>query len=197
MTVKNNQNISLAAWLGKFGLYFVLLIGVLISIGPFYWMFIGATHSSGEIFSIPPNFLPGDKLAENFRGLRDQIPFPAGIVQLSAHNPALHDVRGPHKRPFRVRVRQVPLQGAGRHLLRAPPGDHDPLPGNAYTPLPNDDGDRLAQHLSGDNPAEPRLPVRHLPDASEHAGHPGRPARSRPRGRLRRVADLLEHSAYR
>lgn len=75
MTVKNNQNISLAAWLGKFGLYFVLLIGVLISIGPFYWMFIGATHSSGEIFSIPPNFLPGDKLAENFRGLRGQIPF--------------------------------------------------------------------------------------------------------------------------
>jgi lactose/L-arabinose transport system permease protein len=70
-----NKNTTPGAWLRKFGLYFLLLIGVMVSLFPFYWAFIGATRESGEIFSIPPNFLPGDNALENFQNLQAQINF--------------------------------------------------------------------------------------------------------------------------
>lgn len=57
----------------KTGMYTLLIIGVIFSVGPFYWMFVGATHSSGEIFKVPPNFLPGDKLIENFKHLNESV----------------------------------------------------------------------------------------------------------------------------
>ncbi|MFC0187043.1 carbohydrate ABC transporter permease [Fictibacillus aquaticus] len=59
--------------LQKVLMYTLLLFGVILSVGPFYWMFVSATHSSGEIFKVPPNFLPGDKLLENFRNLNESI----------------------------------------------------------------------------------------------------------------------------
>ncbi|WP_257347130.1 carbohydrate ABC transporter permease [Pseudalkalibacillus decolorationis] len=59
--------------LNKIVIYSFLLIGVIISIGPFYWMFIGATHPSGEIFNIPPQLLPGDYLVENFISLQESL----------------------------------------------------------------------------------------------------------------------------
>ncbi|SDO63768.1 carbohydrate ABC transporter permease [Alkalicoccus daliensis] len=69
MTNKNKGTVILR----KVGLYTALIIGVLLSMFPFYWMFIGATNPSGEIFSIPPNLLPGDHLVENFRNLNDNV----------------------------------------------------------------------------------------------------------------------------
>ncbi|RNA68514.1 carbohydrate ABC transporter permease [Alteribacter keqinensis] len=59
--------------LKKIGLYSFLLIGVIISMFPFYWMFIGATNPSGRIFSIPPNLTPGDHFFENLRNLNDTV----------------------------------------------------------------------------------------------------------------------------
>lgn len=72
---KRSGNISTGEWLRKFGIYFVLLIGALVSVFPFYWMFVGATRASGEIFSIPPNIFPGGNALENYRNLQDQIGF--------------------------------------------------------------------------------------------------------------------------
>lgn len=59
--------------LRKIGLYLALIAGVILSIFPFYWMFIGATNPSGEIFSIPPNLLPGDHFVENFQNLNENV----------------------------------------------------------------------------------------------------------------------------
>lgn len=59
--------------LKKIGLYTALMIGVILSTFPFYWMFIGATNPSGAIFSVPPNLLPGDHLAENFQNLNEGV----------------------------------------------------------------------------------------------------------------------------
>jgi lactose/L-arabinose transport system permease protein len=57
----------------KIVLYGLLIIGVLLSIGPFYWMIVGSTLPSGELFHLPPKLLPGDHLAENFQSLNDSL----------------------------------------------------------------------------------------------------------------------------
>lgn len=59
--------------LTKIGIYSFLLIGVILSIAPFYWMIVGSTLQSGEIFRVPPKLLPGDYLAENFQSLRESL----------------------------------------------------------------------------------------------------------------------------
>ncbi|MFF4582517.1 carbohydrate ABC transporter permease [Streptomyces sp. NPDC001389] len=42
---------------------------------PFYWLAVGATHSSAELFASPPPLLPGGHLAENLRSLQDSAQF--------------------------------------------------------------------------------------------------------------------------
>ncbi|WP_246627997.1 carbohydrate ABC transporter permease [Paenibacillus oenotherae] len=54
-------------------LYLALIIGVLITIIPFYWMIIGATNKSGDVFNIPPTFLPGSNLLDNLTNLNESI----------------------------------------------------------------------------------------------------------------------------
>ncbi|MDM5224872.1 carbohydrate ABC transporter permease [Cytobacillus sp. NJ13] len=71
--MKSTKNISSKIWI-----YVLLLVGVVISIAPFYWMIVGSTLKSGEIFHVPPKILPGDHLAENFRSFNDSL----GIVKV-------------------------------------------------------------------------------------------------------------------
>src|SRR5690625_7161279 len=59
--------------LKKIGLYILVIIGVVISIFPFYWMFIGSTSSSGKILSTPPNLWPGDQLLTNWKNLNESV----------------------------------------------------------------------------------------------------------------------------
>lgn len=53
----------------------VLLLGAFFSAFPFYWMFILATQSNAQIFSWPPQFLPGDYLLANYQNMFQIIPF--------------------------------------------------------------------------------------------------------------------------
>ncbi|WP_059106057.1 carbohydrate ABC transporter permease [Shouchella shacheensis] len=53
--------------------YVVLAMGLFLTLGPFYWMIVGATNPSGEILSVPPNLIPGTFLVENFRNLLDNV----------------------------------------------------------------------------------------------------------------------------
>ncbi|MGY0691468.1 carbohydrate ABC transporter permease [Virgibacillus sp. FSP13] len=57
----------------KLLLYFVLMIGVVLTIGPFYWMLVGATNPSGKVLSIPPNFIPGSHFIDNLKNLMSEI----------------------------------------------------------------------------------------------------------------------------
>ncbi|AQX56521.1 carbohydrate ABC transporter permease [Priestia flexa] len=57
----------------KIGLYFLLGIFTVISIFPFYWMFIGATNESGKMFTNPPTLTPGDQFMTNFQNLNASI----------------------------------------------------------------------------------------------------------------------------
>lgn len=54
-------------------LYIALSVGVIVSVFPFYWMFIGATNSSGNIFSVPPSMLPGDQFFINLQNLSQSV----------------------------------------------------------------------------------------------------------------------------
>ncbi|WP_151480356.1 carbohydrate ABC transporter permease [Streptomyces albicerus] len=66
--IKGNQRRGIA-------LHFSLIIGLLLSVFPFYWAVIMSTHSSTEIFSYPPKLLPGSHFLENVRNLFDNIDF--------------------------------------------------------------------------------------------------------------------------
>ncbi|MFP4643138.1 MAG: carbohydrate ABC transporter permease [Spirochaetales bacterium] len=56
-------------------LHIVLLFGALISLFPFYWMFIGATKVTSEIFRVPPSFLPSEHLVANVTRLVERLTF--------------------------------------------------------------------------------------------------------------------------
>ncbi|MFF4349153.1 carbohydrate ABC transporter permease [Streptomyces sp. NPDC001530] len=56
-------------------LHLVLIVGLLLSVFPFYWAVIMSTHSSTEIFSYPPKLLPGSHFLENVRHLFDNVAF--------------------------------------------------------------------------------------------------------------------------
>lgn len=55
--------------------YLTVGAGALFMLVPFYFMFVFATHSRAEIFSVPPPLFFGDDLAANFEILANRIPF--------------------------------------------------------------------------------------------------------------------------
>jgi multiple sugar transport system permease protein len=65
------QSDRLAPWAA----YCVVGVGSLIMLAPFYFMFVFATHSRTEIFSLPPPMFFGDDLLNNLKILTDRMPF--------------------------------------------------------------------------------------------------------------------------
>ncbi|MEH7384238.1 carbohydrate ABC transporter permease [Bacillus sp. JJ1521] len=57
----------------KAGLYLLLVIGILISIFPFYWMLVGATNHTSKMFSNPPTLTFGDQFLTNFTNLNESL----------------------------------------------------------------------------------------------------------------------------
>lgn len=59
----------------KLGVYLVLGLLVVISIGPFLWLLSTAVKSSGEnIFQFPPRFIPEQPTLENFTAVWKAVP---------------------------------------------------------------------------------------------------------------------------
>ena len=56
-------------------LHLVLLVGVAISLFPFYWLFVMASNTTGDIFKYPPTLTIGSKLLVNMRHMLDAIDF--------------------------------------------------------------------------------------------------------------------------
>jgi multiple sugar transport system permease protein len=55
--------------------YVLVAVGGLIMLAPFYFMFVFASHSRTEIFSLPPPLFFGDDFLLNVKILTDRIPF--------------------------------------------------------------------------------------------------------------------------
>ncbi|MDQ0230781.1 carbohydrate ABC transporter permease [Metabacillus malikii] len=56
-------------------IYLFLIVSALLSMFPFYWMFVMATRPSSAFNSLPPTITPGNMLVENFKKVLDQINF--------------------------------------------------------------------------------------------------------------------------
>jgi len=55
--------------------WLVLLLGATLLVAPFFFTFVFATHSRGEIFSAPPPLWFGGAAADNLRLLNERLPF--------------------------------------------------------------------------------------------------------------------------
>ena len=64
-------NDKLAPWAA----YVIVGVGALVMLAPFYFMFVFATHSRTEIFSLPPPVWFGDDFLNNLKILTDRLPF--------------------------------------------------------------------------------------------------------------------------
>jgi len=65
------NNDKAAPWVS----YAVVGVGALVMLAPFYFMFVFATHSRTEIFSLPPPLWFGDDFLNNLKILTGRIPF--------------------------------------------------------------------------------------------------------------------------
>ena len=61
--------------LAPWAAYCVVGVGALIMLAPFYFMFVFATHSRTEIFSLPPPMFFGDDFLNNLKILTERMPF--------------------------------------------------------------------------------------------------------------------------
>ncbi|NGN63580.1 carbohydrate ABC transporter permease [Streptomyces sp. A7024] len=51
------------------------MLGVVITVFPFYWMFVMASNTTADIFSYPPKLVPGSHLWENMSKVLDKTDF--------------------------------------------------------------------------------------------------------------------------
>ena len=61
--------------MGPWAAYALVGVGALIMLAPFYFMFVFATHSRTEIFSLPPPLFFGDDFLNNLKILTERMPF--------------------------------------------------------------------------------------------------------------------------
>ncbi|TSA79166.1 carbohydrate ABC transporter permease [Deinococcus detaillensis] len=61
--------------LSRAGSILLLVLGGLLTLAPFYFMFVFATHPRQEIFSLPPPVWFGHDLTNNYESLLSRMPF--------------------------------------------------------------------------------------------------------------------------
>ena len=61
--------------LAPWAAYAIVGVGAIIMLAPFYFMFVFATHSRTEIFSLPPPMFFGDDFFNNLKILTERMPF--------------------------------------------------------------------------------------------------------------------------
>lgn len=61
--------------LPRLALYIFLIIASLVSIFPFYWMFVVGSNTTAAINKFPPAILPGPNFMLNVQNVLDSIPF--------------------------------------------------------------------------------------------------------------------------
>ena len=57
-------------------LYLVLVLGLVLLVGPFVWMLLGAFKPQGEFLRLPPTWLPENPTLDNFQRLLSRLDFP-------------------------------------------------------------------------------------------------------------------------
>ena len=71
--MSNNSRFS------KFIVHFVLIIGVFISIFPFYWLAVMSSNTTSDILRFPPKLIFGDQFFINIKHVFENIDFMQGF----------------------------------------------------------------------------------------------------------------------
>jgi lactose/L-arabinose transport system permease protein len=58
----------------------VLAVGAVVSLFPFYWMVVASSHSTPDLFTTPPPFLPGGRFLENLAALQQEVGFARVVL---------------------------------------------------------------------------------------------------------------------
>ena len=75
MSVIRTAEARLASWI----ITVVIAIGSVLMLVPFYWLVVASTHRTRDIFSNPPNLVPGDQLWTNLYNLFTEAHFGAAL----------------------------------------------------------------------------------------------------------------------
>ncbi len=75
MSVIRTAEARLASWI----ITTVIAIGAVLMLVPFYWLVVASTHRTRDIFSNPPNLVPGDQLWTNLYNLFTEAHFGAAL----------------------------------------------------------------------------------------------------------------------
>ncbi len=65
---------------GKVVFHVVLLLGVVVSLFPFYWLFVMATGTESDIYAYPPRLVPGSHFLDNLQTVRDAVNLPLAFL---------------------------------------------------------------------------------------------------------------------
>lgn len=61
--------------LSRIAAYILIFLGAVLTIAPFYFMFVFATHTRDQIFQLPPPLWFGSHLQDNYTSLMERTPF--------------------------------------------------------------------------------------------------------------------------
>jgi len=75
LSVIRTAEARLASWI----ITVVIAIGAVLMLVPFYWLVVASTHRTRDIFSNPPNLVPGDQLWTNLYNLFTEAHFGAAL----------------------------------------------------------------------------------------------------------------------
>lgn len=64
----------------RIGVRLTLLLGVVLSLFPFYWLVVMASGTTQDIFAYPPRLIPGPHLLDNMAAVIDRIPFFSSLL---------------------------------------------------------------------------------------------------------------------
>lgn len=65
---------------GRWLTYLILIVATLISVFPFYWTIVAATHSNADINHVPPPLIPGGNLGHNIHQALQQADIGKALV---------------------------------------------------------------------------------------------------------------------
>lgn len=64
---------TIVVWLKQPALYGLLVITALLSLFPFYWMYVVGSADNSAVYSIPPRVVPGENWPSNFAAISEQF----------------------------------------------------------------------------------------------------------------------------
>ncbi len=79
--------------LGTYLTYFILILGVSMTLLPFIWMILGSFKTATELLQVPPTFWPANPTLENYRTILTDPKLPLGRFYANSAFVAIFNVR--------------------------------------------------------------------------------------------------------